>query len=265
MVLRTTDLHTTELGDAGPLVAFCHGLFGQGKNWTTIAKELAVDHRVVLVDMPHHGRSAWPEHFDYIDVADRVAQLFSADDPVALVGHSMGGKAAMVLALRHPELVERLCVVDVSPVDYEGRSEFAGYIDAMLSLDLDTLEHRRDADEALREAVPSGTVRSFLLQNLRRGDGGEGDWSWQPNLEVLGRDLAALGGWPADALDGTPPYVGRTLWVAGETSAYVTDDHVAAMDRWFPKNRRVTIKGAGHWVHSEQPRVFTEVLRRFLA
>lgn len=262
MVLNAS-LHTTSLGESGPLVAFCHGLFGQGKNWTSIAKEVATDHRVLLVDMPHHGRSEWPDHFDYLDVADRVATLFSADDPVALVGHSMGGKAAMVLALRHPELVERLCVVDVAPVDYEGRSEFAGYIDAMLGLDLGSLEHRRDADAALTEAVPSRTVRSFLLQNLRRGE--DGGWSWQPNLEVLGRDLGALGGWPAAALEGTAPYDGPTLWIGGDRSAYVTDDHAAAMDRWFPRNRRVTIKGAGHWVHSEQPQVFTEVLRRFLA
>ena len=260
--MLNADLHTTSLGETGPLVAFCHGLFGQGKNWTTIAKEVAVDHRVLLVDMPHHGRSEWPDHFDYVDVADRVATLFSADDPVALVGHSMGGKAAMVLALRHPELVERLCVVDVSPVDYEGRGEFAGYIEAMLALDLGTLEHRRDADEALTGAVPNRTVRSFLLQNLHRGEDG---WSWRPNLEVLGRDLEALGGWPADALEGVAPYEGSTLWVAGANSPYVEDEYADAMDRWFPRNRRVTIKGAGHWVHSEQPQVFTEVLRRFLA
>jgi pimeloyl-ACP methyl ester carboxylesterase len=262
VVLNSSSLHTTELGESGPLVAFCHGLFGQGKNWTTIAKEIAVDHRVLLVDMPHHGRSEWPDHFDYVDVADRVAGLFDADDPVALVGHSMGGKAAMVLALRHPELVERLCVVDVAPVDYAGRSEFAGYIEAMLALDLDTLEHRRDADAALAEAVPNPTVRSFLLQNLHRGEGG---WTWRPNLAVLGRDLDALGGWPEEELAGVAPYEKKTLWIAGERSAYVRPEHVAAMDRWFPRNRRVTIKGAGHWVHSEQPQVFTEVLRRFLA
>lgn len=254
-------LHTTSLGESGPLVAFCHGLFGQGKNWTGIAKAVAENHRVLLVDMPHHGRSPWPDHFDYVDVADQVAELFDADDPVALVGHSMGGKAAMVLALRHPELVERLCVVDVAPVDYDSGSEFAGYIEAMLALDLGSLEHRRDADAALEPAVPNPTVRSFLLQNLRRGDEG---WSWQPNLEVLGRDLAALSGWPADALDGAAPYDGPTLWVAGQTSAYVQDEHAAAMERWFPRTRRVTVKGAGHWVHSEQPQVFTEVLRRFL-
>ena len=264
-------LHTTSLGPpnpsgrgsgpGGPLVAFCHGLFGQGKNWTSVAKAIAEDHRVLLIDMPHHGRSPWSDRFDYLDVADQVAELFDAEDPVALVGHSMGGKAAMVLALRHPELVERLCVVDVSPVAYESVSEFAGYIRAMLGLDLGTIEHRRDADAALTEAVPHPTVRSFLLQNLRRDADG---WSWQPNLEVLGRDIGALSGWPADALADAPPYDGPTLWVSGERSAYVQPEYAAAMDRWFPRNRRVTVKGAGHWVHSEQPRVFTEVLRRFL-
>ncbi len=261
-----TGLHVTRLGERGPLVAFCHGLFGQGKNWTTIAKSVAEDHRVLLVDMPHHGRSEWVDHFDYVDVADRVAALFEADDPVALVGHSMGGKAAMVLALRHPELVERLCVVDVSPVDYQAyegeRGEFAGYIDAMLALDLATLEHRRDADAALADAVPSRTVRSFLLQNLHHE---AGRWSWRPNLEVLGRDLEVLGGWPEAALAGLPAYDGPTLWIAGQNSGYVRDEYAGAMDRWFPRNRRVVIKAAGHWVHSEQPEVFLGVLQRFLA
>jgi pimeloyl-ACP methyl ester carboxylesterase len=255
-------LNTTMLGESGPLVAFCHGLFGQGKNWTTIAKAVAEDHRVLLIDMPHHGRSEWADHFDYVDVADRVAELFEASDPVALVGHSMGGKAAMVLTLRHPELVERLCVVDVAPADYESRSEFAGYIEAMLALDLATLDSRGDADAELEQAVPNRTVRSFLLQNLRRTDDG---WAWQPNLEVLGRDLAELGGWPDEALADATPYGGSTLWIAGEKSAYVQDEHAAEMARWFPKVRRITIKGAGHWVHSEQPQIFTEVLRRFLA
>ena len=261
-MLTHEGLHTTSMGEEGPLVAFCHGLFGQGKNWTSIAKAIAEDHRVLLVDMPNHGRSEWTDHFDYVDTADRVATLFSADDPVALVGHSMGGKAAMVLALRHPELVERLCVVDVSPVEYEAAREFEGYIRAMRALDLSTLERRGDADEALTEAVPSPTVRSFLLQNLRRTDDG---WAWQPNLEVLGRDLEALGGWPEDELADLPPYDGRTLWVAGADSGYVEDEYAQAMDRHFPRNRKVTIKDAGHWVHSEQPEVFTEVLRRFLA
>lgn len=254
-------LHLTRIGDHGPRIVFCHGLFGQGKNWTAIAKALAGEHQALLLDLPHHGRSPWADHFDYLEMADQVATELSEEAPVTLVGHSMGGKLAMVLALRRPELVERLCVVDVAPVDYGHGSEFAGYIDAMRGLDLASLERRGDADEALSEAVPSRTVRGFLLQNLRRDAEG---WSWQPNLEVLADDLPAVTGWPEDQLEGVEPYRGAVLWIAGGDSDYVKPEYAEQMDRWFPTNRRVTIKGAGHWVHAQQPEVFVQVLRRFV-
>ena len=193
-----TTLHTTTLGEAGSPVVFCHGLFGQGKNWTTIAKALAGEHRVLLVDMPDHGQSPWSERFDYLAAADQVASLLSADDPVALVGHSMGGKISMLVALRHPELVARLAVVDVAPVPYDHAEEFAGYIAAMRAIDLDTLERRSEADEALQDAVPSPMVRGFLLQSLRSPTGEDEAWSWRLNLELLGRDLDQITGWPED-------------------------------------------------------------------
>lgn len=259
-----TALHSTSLGEQGSRVVFCHGLFGQGKNWTQIAKALAGNHRVTLLDMPNHGRSEWTDEHDYEAMAGAVAAFVGElGEPVALVGHSMGGKVAMLVALHHPELVERLCVVDVSPVDYDHHDEFRRYMDAMLAMDLPADAPRSAADEALAEAVPNRTVRSFLLQNLRRTDEG---WRWQPNLEVLRRDLPALGGWPVQA--GSPEnaveYDGPVLWIAGATSHYVREEYATAMEALFPRVRKVTVKGAGHWVHSEQPEVFTEVLRRFL-
>lgn len=254
------DLHTTTLGTAGGPVLFCHGLFGQGKNWTRIAKQIAVDHRVVLADMPNHGRSGWTERFDYAEAADAVAALL--EGPTSVVGHSMGGKIAMLVALRHPELVDRLCVVDVAPVAYDHHEEFRRYLDAMLAMDLGALASRADADAALQDVAPNATIRSFLLQNLHRD--GEG-WRWQPNLEVLRDGLVELGGWPGEDLDGVTPYDGPVLWLGGANSHYVVDEHEAAMHRWFPHTRRVTVKNAGHWVHSEQPAVVAEVLRQFLA
>lgn len=253
-------LHRTEIGETGSRVVFCHGLFGQGRNWTQAAKALSAEHRVLLLDMPNHGHSPWTETFDYLELADLVgAEL--GDEPVALVGHSMGGKIAMCLALRHPELVDRLAVVDVAPVAYPSGREFVGYIETMQGLDLASLGSRSEAEDALREAVPNPVVRSFLLQNLRRSDDG---WHWQLNLDLLGDSMPGLTGWPAEAL-GEATYDGPVLWVGGADSDYIADEHAEEMDRRFPRNRRVLVKGAGHWVHSEQPEVFLEVLKRFLA
>jgi len=268
-------LHARTLGEAGPRVVFVHGLFGQGKNWTTIAKGLSGDHRVTLLDLPNHGHSPWTDQVDYVDMAEMVAaELGSYGEPVTLVGHSMGGKVALTLALRHPELLRALVVVDIAPVEYpvtggrtddpdEEASPFAHYIAAMRALDVDSLRTRADADAALRTAVPSRMVRSFLLQSLvREGAGPDGGWRWRLNLELLERDLGALRGFPEP-----PPgarYDGPVLWIAGANSHYVLSEDRPRMEELCPNTRLVRVKNAGHWVHAEQPEVFLETLARFL-
>jgi pimeloyl-ACP methyl ester carboxylesterase len=263
------------IGTGGPHVVFVHGLFGQGKNWTTIAKGLADRHRVTLLDLPNHGHSPWTDVVDYVDMARLVAaELEELGDPVTLVGHSMGGKVAMQVALRRPELVRALVVVDIAPVEYpveggrtddpdEEASPFADYIAAMKALDLGALQRRDQADEALRDAVPSRMVRSFLLQSLVRDSVGTGGgWRWRLNLDLLGRDLERLRGFPDP-----PPgarYDGPVLWIAGANSHYVLAQDRPVMDALFPATRLVRIKHAGHWVHSEQPEVFLTTVRRFL-
>lgn len=260
-----TRLHTRTLGDQGPRIAFCHGLFGQGRNWTQVAKTMAVDHRATMIDLPDHGRSPWSETFSYVAMADAVADELRAiggSDRWTLVGHSMGGKTVMLLALRHPELVERLVVVDMSPVSYGGLTSFGQFVDGMRAVPTDRITRREEAEEALRPAVPDATVRSFLLQNLRRdGD----DFSWQMNLDLLGDALPLLGDWPAEEISAGATYGGPVLWVAGAESDYVKDEYADAMRALFPATRQVTVKKAGHWVHSEQPEIFTAILQRFLA
>jgi esterase len=257
-------LSSTQLGATGPRVVFLHGLFGQGKNWNTIAKALSESARVTLVDLPNHGESAWTDHFSYPEMAGQVAELLMAEgqgDPYAVVGHSMGGKVAMTLALLHPELVERLCVVDVSPVSTEEMSDFTTFVRGMRAIDLETLTDRRDADTQLTPYVSDPSIRSFLLQNLRRDESTSNGWRWRLNLEMLGDHLGEMGGWPELH---TQPYKGRVLWVAGAASSYVKPEYAAAMRKLFPRVHLITIKGAGHWVHSEQPEVFLAIMRRFL-
>jgi pimeloyl-ACP methyl ester carboxylesterase len=272
---RDVRLATRTVGEAGPRVVFVHGLFGQGKNWTTIAKGLADAHRVTLVDLPNHGHSPWTDRVHYLDMVEMLAaELEHLGEPVTLVGHSMGGKVAMQLALRRPELLRALVVVDIAPVEYpptggrtddpdEEASPFAAYIEAMQAMDLDSLTTRDEADQALRAAVPSRMVRSFLLQSLvREGLGTDGGWRWRLNLQLLERDLGELRGFPEPPPGAT--YDGPVLWIAGANSTYVLPEDRPTMDALFPATRLVRIKDAGHWVHSEQPEIFLATLRRFL-
>jgi pimeloyl-ACP methyl ester carboxylesterase len=268
-------LATRTIGEAGPRVVFVHGLFGQGRNWTTIAKGLADAHRVTLVDLPNHGHSPWTERVHYLDMAEMLAaELEDLGEPVTLVGHSMGGKVAMQLALRRPELLRALVVVDIAPAEYpvsggrtddpdEEASPFAAYIEAMRALHLESLRTRGEADQALAAAVPSRMVRSFLLQSLvREGLGTDGGWRWRLNLELLERDLQELRGFPEPPPGAT--YDGPVLWIAGAKSSYVLPEDRPAMDALFPATRLVRVKDAGHWVHSEQPEIFLSALRVFL-
>ena len=263
-------LNTLSVGTAGPRVAFLHGLFGQGRNWTQIAKALAgpdgTGARSTLVDLPDHGRSPWSSEFSFSAYADAVAATLRAVDADArwmVVGHSLGGKTAMLLALQHPELVARLVVVDIAPKSYGSLERFSGYIAEMERLPLGSLASRADAEARFDEPNPG--VKAFLLQNLRR----DGDsWRWQANLGLFSADAAKgtgslIADWPATAGD-LAPYEGPVLWVAGSESPYIADEDLSVMQALFPKVRQLTVKGASHWVHTDAPEVVVEALRRFV-
>lgn len=164
----------------------------------------------------------------------------------------------MVLALRHPDLVDRLIIVDISPVASDNGGEFEHLLGSLAALDLAALESRTDADEALQGPIPNRGTRGFLLQNLRSTAEG---YDWQPNLDLLYQELPAIGGFPD--VEGRE-FDGPTLWVGGSESGYITEDAEPVMQELFPKVRQITVKGSGHWVHSEKPTEFAEILRWFL-
>lgn len=244
-------------------IVFLHGLFGRGRNFAKLASALAPEAESLLVDLPNHGKSAWTSHFDYNEIADLVAahlrEDFAAAGPVDVVGHSMGGKVAMVLALRHPDLVRRLVVIDISPVDSSASpSSFKHLIDSLAGVDLASITGRSDADAALLGPIPDNGVRGFLLQNLKRGDAG---FEWEPNLRLLREELPIVMGFPE--MTGYQ-FTGPVLWIRGGKSDYVQDEHGPVMRTFFPSTRRITIRESGHWVHSEQPEETLAALKAFL-
>lgn len=256
-------LRITARGHGPARLAWLHGLFGQGRNFNTVAGMLDEAATSLLIDLPNHGRSSWTDRFDYDLFADLVAielrSGYADSRPVVLLGHSMGGKIAMRLALRHPELIQGLVVIDIAPIARQETTEFANYIDALLDLDLASLPDRRAADEILRTAIPNPTTRAFLLQNLDRESAG--GWRWLANLPLLRAGLARLAGWP----ETNDQWAGPVLWLVGQQSDFVSRQAEPAMRRYFPETHLVEIPDAGHWVHADQPRAVAAAIAGFLA
>lgn len=253
------DLAFTEAGSGPPLVIL-HGLFGSKRNWSTLAARFGADRRVFVADLRNHGESPRHDAHDYPALADDVARLIESrvGGPAAVMGHSMGGKAAMMLALGRPELVERLVVVDIAPA----RSNAAplGLLRAMRSVPLAACASRAEVGAILAETVSDPGVRGFLAQNVVAGPGG---LSWAVNLDALERNVESIVGFP-DVPAGRA-YAGPTLFVAGGRSDYLRPDHAAAIGRLFPRATIETIPGAGHWVHAEAPAAFFTTVSGFLA
>lgn len=250
-------LHCAVLGEGGGWVLLLHGLFGAGDNLGGLGKALAQTHRVALVDLRNHGRSPHSPHMDLDLLAADVAALQDrlGIDACALVGHSLGGKVAMQLALNAPQRVRRLLAADIAPVRYPPHHQ--RILGALAALDLAALAGRGGAEAQLARAIAEPAVRQFLLKSLYRDHSG---FHWRFNLAALASDYAALSAAPHGA-----PYAGPTLFIKGELSSYIAPEHQAAMRALFPNFRFKMIQGAGHWLHAERPAAFNRLVQQFLA
>ena len=256
MALALNTIVTGEPTVLPPLV-IAHGLFGSARNWGTIAKRLSAARQVIAVDMRNHGESPWSAEHSYEAMADDLAAVIAArGGRAAVLGHSMGGKAAMALALTRPGLVERLVVADVAPVGYA--HDQSQYIAAMRAVDLARVKRRADAEPMLAAHVPDPALRSFFQQNLRLAPEGAG---WKVNLDALEAEMPKVLGFPALG----SAYQGPALFVAGGASDYVRAEGRAEIARLFPEARIVTLAGVGHWVHAEAPEAFLAAIADFLA
>lgn len=239
-----------------------HGLFGGARNWSAIAKRLARAGWLVLTpDLRNHGASPWDDAMTYPAMAEDVRGLLDDESPgrpAVVIGHSMGGKAGMRLALDHPSRVRALLVVDVAPVAYD--HDLRDLAETMRTLPLAGVRRRAEADAALAEAVPETSLRGFLLQNLEIP--GDAPPRWRPNLDALIEAMPAISGWP-DPPQGAR-YDGPTLVLSGGASDYVRASHADAFTALFPKARLESVPDAGHWVHAERPEAFLTAVHRFL-
>ncbi|MDQ7069415.1 MAG: alpha/beta fold hydrolase [Rhodobacterales bacterium] len=231
-------------GADAPVLLIVHGLYGSARNWGAVAKRLAKNRRVVSVDMRNHGASPWYNTHSYQDMADDLSEIITdLGGNVDVMGHSMGGKAAMVCALQSPALVNRLIVVDIAPVAYT-HSQLS-YISAMQAVDLATVQKRSDVSEMLAEYVDDPALISFFAQSVDVAAK-----RWRLNLEVLADQMPLIMGFP----EVSGVFEGRTLLLTGGQSPYVTRNHRSAIKTFFPQARFASIKGAGHWLHAEKPR-----------
>ncbi len=252
-------LNKTERGDGPPLLIL-HGLYGSSANWSRHARWLAERYRVILPDLRNHGRSPHHPRMDYPAMAADLIQLLDdCDCPQAVVmGHSMGGKAAMAMALAHPERVRALVVADIAPVNY-GTADHGhdDILDAMAGVDFGRVAGREDVDAALARVVTTPMVRQFLLTNLQReGDG----WGWRLPVATLQQALPLLMDFPAY----DDQYRGPSLFIHGQRSDYVQAEQAPAIRRLFPQAEITGVPGAGHWLHVEQPERFAEALGDWL-
>ncbi len=253
------ELAFQEAGEGRPAVIL-HGLFGSKRSWTSIARQLAATHRVFSVDLRNHGESPWAVQHDYPSLADDVASFVEekVGGSAAVIGHSMGGKAAMVLALTRPDLVERLVAVDIPPAESIGTQD--AFIEALQQVPLATLTRRTEVDAFLAGAIPDRGIRSFLLTNVVAGPEG---LSWAINLDTLASEFAVIRGFPDMAA--AEPFAKPALFLVGGRSGYVQPQHHAEIRRLFPGAEIAVIPEAGHWVHAEAPEAFLAAAQRFLA
>jgi esterase len=241
-----------------PSLVFLHGLFGSSVNWHSIVRQFEDEWHVIAPDLRNHGRSPHCDDMSYEQMADDVAALLGAlfVDQAVIIGHSMGGKTAIALGQRHPELVAALIVADIAPVAYD--HEFDDILAGFHAVELEEIRNRNDADTMMATAIGHPGIRQYLLQNLHRD---EGQWQWRLNLVGIAASMKMITRFSPAC---HKSYTGPSLIIRGEHSEYVQALHEPEIHNCLPAVVIETLAGVGHWVYAEDPEGFVLMLRSFL-
>lgn len=251
------ELNFKTFGSGEPLIIL-HGLFGTLDNWQTLARRFAEHYTVYIVDQRNHGRSPHLDNMDYPALAEDLKSFMESQwmYNAHIIGHSMGGKTAMQFSMEYPEMVNKLVVVDIAPKAYPGLHN--SIFDALMSLDLNRVQSRQEAEDWLAPKIDDLSVRQFLMKNLTRSKAG--GFEWKMNLPVIykyyGHILAPISVREA--------FENPTLFIRGNRSSYILDDDWSLIQDYYPNARLYSVANAGHWVHAEAPEVFYEAALSFL-
>lgn len=266
------DLFFQKSGNGYPVIIL-HGLYGSSDNWVTFARQLAERNTVYLVDQRNHGRSPHHSEHSYERMSEDLLAFYSSQqiEKAIVLGHSMGGKTAMLFTAKYPDKVKGLIVVDISPASYASLSEFSpqaivhlNIVNAMLSVDLAQYKTRSDIENELAKTITDASIRQFIMKNIHRNPGNS--FNWKLNLDALSKTLPEIMGsiHLEKVLIQKQAIHVPTLFIRGGRSNYLLPEHYTEIKTYFPDAQIETIPNAGHWVHAEQPVLFEQTVNRFL-
>ena len=256
---QTIALYSRKVGENGPDFVVLHGLFGSGKNWRSFAGSLEDDFQVWTLDARNHGDSPHADSMSYQQMAEDVARFFAENEleNVILLGHSMGGKTAMQLALQFPDRIAALIVVDIAPVCYDHLHKQLKLIEAMQELHIAVEMSRSEIEKKLALKIPEKRLLSFLMTNLNRQNG---QFQWRIGLEQIAAGMPELLNYP----ELKSVFKGPVQFIGGENSAYLKFEYHALIRKYFPESRITMLENCGHWLHVEQPAAFQKTVNEFL-
>ncbi len=248
-----------EYGTGKPMIML-HGLLGMSDHWIPAAKQFSNNFRVIIPDLRNHGQSPHSTDFSYEIMQSDIAELMHElnINTATVIGHSMGGKLAMLLALNHPEKVEQLIVEDISPVEYSA-DENHEIIQAIGKIHLSAINNREELRQSVLKATPDPMLQGLISKNMTTGT--DHPFMWKPDISSISDNLTNIYSFPVSA---EKNYYKQTLFIKGGNSPYIADSHMSTIHQFFPQAKISTVEDSGHWVHAEKPVEFFEACRAFL-
>ncbi len=246
-------------GEGQPLIIL-HGIFGISDNWATLGKRLAEKFSVYIPDMRNHGQSPHSPTFNYISMADDLLEFIEdnqLEKPI-IIGHSMGGKVAMTFALEHPDMVDKLVIVDISLRKYPGRNVHFDMISAMMAINFENITSRGEVESLLETTIPDKRIRLFVLKNLYRKT--RHSFAWRLNLQAISANMESI----FEGIENSSVYLGPSLFIKGGKSDYIIESDYPLIHKNFPGAVIQTIEGASHWVHADSPDELCRLFSLFL-